>query len=72
MTNPTFPEPESGPDLAELRRSLGISQEALGAKMDPRRSRQTIIAWEQTDRLPALKALAYRKALMDLVEAAPR
>lgn len=52
--------PASGLELAELRRSYGLSQLALARQLGI--SQSTLTRWEARDRVPAIKAGRYRRA----------
>ena len=68
MTTQTFPAAEPGPELAQIRTSVGISQEALAKRLGV--TRQTVISWEQRAAVPALKAHRYRRVLREMVDEA--
>lgn len=66
MTTQSFPEAEPGPALAQIRTSVGVSQDALAKRLGV--TRQTVISWEQRAAVPALNAHRYRRALREIVD----
>jgi len=68
MSTDTFPAAEPGPALAQIRTSVGISQDALAKRLGV--TRQTVISWEQRAAVPALKAYLYRRTLREMVDEA--
>lgn len=63
-----LPEPVNGPDLADKRKRLGVTQQALADALGVHRTR--LNAWERALPLDAIRAARYRKALADLVREA--
>lgn len=62
----TFPKPVHGPDLRELRRSLGIQQRDLAAAIGIHRTR--LYRWEADVALKPIQAARYERALRALVD----
>lgn len=61
----TFPTPTPGPDLADLRRRMGVTQVALASRMGVHRI--TLNGWEKAATVDPLRAARYRRALQEIV-----
>lgn len=68
MPTDDLPEPIPGPDLAELRKRLGVKQVDLAAALGIHRTR--LNAWEHATLLDAIRSVRYQQALRRLVEKA--
>jgi len=64
----TFPSPIPGPDLAALRREMGVTQLALATRMGVHRI--TLNGWERAHTVDPLRAARYRRALREIVDEA--
>ena len=60
-----FPSPVPGPDLAALRREMGVTQLALAARLGVHRI--TLNGWERAAAIDPVRAARYRKALREMV-----
>lgn len=60
-----FPQPVPGPELAELRRTQGVEQKDLAARLGIHRV--TLSGWERAAEVPPVRAAQYRRALRELV-----
>lgn len=60
-----FPRPTPGPELAQLRKQLGVEQKALADRLGMHRI--SIRGWERSAEVDPIRAAKYRKALHELV-----
>lgn len=60
-----FPQPVPGPELARLRKSVGVTQVELAARVGV--TRINLGRWEKAAEVDALRAVRYRKALREIV-----
>lgn len=63
----TFPKPVAGPDLAELRRTLGVAQVDLARVLGVHRV--TLHGWERAAEVSPIRAAKYQRALREIVDA---
>jgi len=65
VDTPTY-SPANGHNLAEQRRAAGVTQDDIAKRIGT--TRQALTRWEQSDRLPYIKARRYVMALHAIVE----
>ena len=63
-----LPKPADGRALAARRRELGVTQKAVAEALGVHRL--TLNDWERTERLDAIRAARYERALVALVSKA--
>jgi len=63
-----LPQPTAGPELADLRRSVGVSQDDLADRLEVHRV--TLSGWERSATVDGIKAARYRRALQELASEA--
>jgi DNA-binding transcriptional regulator YiaG len=68
MAEDTYPDPTPGPDLAALRKSLGVQQKDLAARLGMHRV--GLRGWERAAVVDPMRAARYRRALRELVNEA--
>lgn len=68
MVDETFPKPISGPALAELRKSVGVQQSDLAARLGMHRV--SLRGWERSAEVDPIRAARYQRALRELVSEA--
>lgn len=66
----TFPKPVAGPDLATLRRELGVAQVDLARALGVHRV--TLHGWENAAQVKPVRAAKYQRALREIVDAAAK
>ena len=64
----TFPKPVAGPELADLRRTLGVAQVDLARVLGVHRV--TLHGWERAAEVSPIRAAKYQRGLRALVDAA--
>ena len=64
MPDDDLPRPTPGPELAELRRSVGIGQVELAKRLGVHRV--SLSGWENAASVDAIRAARYRRALREL------
>jgi transcriptional regulator with XRE-family HTH domain len=68
MPTDDLPDPVPGPELAALRKRLGVTQQALADALGVHRTR--VNAWERAQPLDAIRAVRYQQTLRRLVSEA--
>lgn len=63
-----IPEPTTGADLVNLRKSLGVRQTDIARAVGI--GRVSLHRWEQADSVDAIRAARYRRAVEELYRAA--
>jgi DNA-binding transcriptional regulator YiaG len=65
MPDDDFPGPTPGPELEQLRKSLGIRQKDLAQRLGV--GRITLHGWERSAEVDPLRTARYRRALREIV-----
>lgn len=65
---PGLGRPITGRELGDLRRTYGLTQADLAARLGV--NRVTVANWEAAERVPTIKAERYRRAAEDLAREA--
>jgi DNA-binding transcriptional regulator YiaG len=68
MPEDELPQPTPGPELAELRRSVGVGQEELARRLGVHRV--SLSGWENAAAVDVIRASRYRKALLEIANEA--
>lgn len=68
MNTDTFPEPVPGPELADLRKTVGVLQVDLAKRLGMHRV--ALSGWERAAKVDPIRAARYRRALRELVDEA--
>jgi DNA-binding transcriptional regulator YiaG len=63
-----LPQPVPGPELATLRKTLGVAQVDLAQRLGVHRV--TLNGWERAATIDPIRAARYRKAVAELVKEA--
>jgi DNA-binding transcriptional regulator YiaG len=64
MPEDELPQPTPGPQLAELRRSVGVGQEELARRLGVHRV--SLSGWENAASVDVIRSARYRKALRSI------
>lgn len=64
MPEDELPQPVPGPELAAMRRQVGIAQQDLAKRLDVHRV--TLSGWEREAEVDAIRAFRYRKTLREM------
>lgn len=64
MPEDELPQPTPGPQLAELRRSVGVGQEELARRLGVHRV--SLSGWENAASVDVIRSARYRKALREI------
>ena len=68
MPDDELPQPTPGPELAEMRRSVGVGQEDLARRLGVHRV--SLSGWENAASVDAIRSARYRRALRELADEA--
>lgn len=64
MPEDDLPQPTPGPELAELRRRVGVGQEELARRLGVHRV--SLSGWERSASVDVVRAARYRRALREI------